>query len=404
MLNLPLSNIRIADFGWMIAGPLATRVFANFGAQVIRIESTSRIDEIRVVGAKPDGIDSPNVAGVFNDINTSKLSMTLDLNTELGLSLAKHMIEISDVVTNNFRGDRMSKWGLDYGQLKKIKPDIIALSMPMMGSDGPHQHYGGNGINIIAGAGISGITGYPHRAPVGTGSLYPDFSGNPNHAAIALLAAIRYRNRTGKGQFIDLAQYESTISLLGTSVLEYTANNKIPDRPGNKSPNMAPHSVYPCKGTDRWCAIAVSNEQEWSNFTKAIGKPEWASQSKYSTMERRKKHEEELDKKISSWTSSRDAYKIMDLLQNHGVPAGVVQDTKDLLTRDPSYTKTHVVDMAHPEVDSMKIHGETISISDVESKFDRAPLLGEHNDFVLGEILGIDESKIDDLYVSGVLR
>ena len=156
---------------------------------------------------------------------------------------------------------------------KKIKPDIIALSMPMMGSDGPHQHYGGNGINIIAGAGISGITGYPHRAPVGTGSLYPDFSGNPNHAAIALLAAIRYRNRTGKGQFIDLAQYESTISLLGTSVLEYTVNNKVPDRPGNKSPNMAPHSVYPCKGTDRWCAIAVSNEQEWSNFTKAIEKP-----------------------------------------------------------------------------------------------------------------------------------
>jgi crotonobetainyl-CoA:carnitine CoA-transferase CaiB-like acyl-CoA transferase len=167
---------------------------------------------------------------------------------------------------------------------------------------------------------------------------------------------------------------------------------------------MAPHNVYRCKGTDRWCAIAISNEEEWKSLKKAIGRPEWAEQTIYSTMEQRKKHEEKLDEKISSWTSSRKAYEIMDLLQNHGVAAGVVQDTKDLLTRDTSFTKTHVIDMAHPEVDSMKIHGETISISDVESKFDRAPLLGEHNDFVLGELLGIDESEIDDLYVSGVLR
>lgn len=402
--RLPLSNIRIADFGWMIAGPLATRVFANFGAEVIRIESGSRIDEIRVVGARPEGIESPNVAGVFNDINTSKLSMTLDLNTDEGLSLAKNVIEISDVVTNNFRGDRMGKWGLDYDNLKKIKPDIIALSMPMMGSDGPHQDYGGNGINIIAGAGISSITGYPDKAPVGTGSLYPDFSGNPNHASIALLAAIRYRNRTGKGQFIDLAQYESTVSLLGTSILEYTANGKLPDRPGNRSQNMAPHNVYRCKGMDRWCAIAVSTEEEWQNLKKVLGELEWMNQPKFANFNQRKANEEELDEGISNWTSNKDAYEVMNLLQSHGVPAGVVQDTEDLLKRDKSFTDTHVIDMPHPEIDSMKVHGETISMSGVTPKVDRAPLLGEHTEYILGDLLGVAESKIDDLYVSGVLK
>ena len=402
--NLPLSNIRIADFGWMIAGPLTTRVFANYGAEVIRIESSSRIDEIRVVGARPFVNESPNQAGVFNDINTSKLSMTLDLNTPKGLDLAKQVIEISDIVSNNFRGDRMAKWGLDYANLKKIKPDIILLSMPMTGSDGPHQEYGGNGISIIAGAGISGITGFPERPPVGTGSLYPDFSGNPSHGALALLAALRHKNKTGKGQFIDLAQTESTAALLGTSMLEYTVNNKIPVRPGNTSKNACPHNVYKCIGTDRWCAIAVTTNNQWRNLKHALANPTWMRNTQYDSLEGRLKNESTIDKKLSDWAISKNDYVVMEMLQQKGVPAGVVQTTKDLLENDKGYMKNHVIKLDHPEMTTMTLHGETIKISDTENTFTRAPLLGEHTDYVLGDLLGLSQNSINDDYVTGILK
>jgi crotonobetainyl-CoA:carnitine CoA-transferase CaiB-like acyl-CoA transferase len=402
--HLPLSGIRVADFGWMIAGPLATRPLANFGAEVIRIESSARIDEIRSGGPRPEGNTSPNVAGVFNDCNTSKLSMTVNLGSPEGIDLAKQVISVSDVVTNNFRGDRMGRWGLAYEDLVKIKPDIIMLGMAMMGATGIHQGYGGNGINIIAGAGISGITGAPDRPPVGTGSLYPDFSGNPNHATLAVLAALRHRNRTGRGQFIDLAQYESTISLLGTSVLEYTALDTVPVRPGNRSRWAAPHGVYRCAGDDRWCALAVETEEEWTGMRRAMGDPTWASESRFQTVGGRKQHEDDLDGLIEVWTNDQEDLEVMRKLQEHGVSAGVVQNTKDLVENDPGFRKRHLRVMDHPEVGEMTIHGETISISGVEPIVELAPPMGEHTEFVLQEILGLENSRVNELYVDGVLQ
>ena len=402
--QLPLSGIRIADFGWMIAGPLATRVFGNFGADVIRIESTARIDEIRVVGARPFKEESPNVAGVFNDINTSKRSITLNLGTDEGLELAKQIIQISDVVSNNFRGDRMGKWGLDYENLKKIKPDVILISMPTSGSDGPHKEYGGNGINIIAGAGISGITGFPERPPVGTGSLYPDFAGNPNHAALAILAAIRHRNHTGEGQFIDLSQTESTASLLGTNFLEYTANNFVPERPGNSSNSMSPHGVFPCEGNDRWIAITITNNKEWHQLINLMNNPIWANNPDFETFEGRKKSESEIHKHIQNWTKNQKEYPLMKLLQSTGIPAGVIQTTKDLLENDPGFTESHVHRFSHPEVDTITVHKETINISNTEPVFKRAPLIGEDTDQILNNLLGLKESHINDLYIKEILK
>tara|TARA_A100001037_G_scaffold298915_1_gene323522 strand:+ start:1950 stop:3173 length:1224 start_codon:yes stop_codon:yes gene_type:complete len=402
--QLPLSGIRIADFGWMIAGPLATRVFGNFGADVIRIESTARIDEIRVVGARPFKEESPNVAGVFNDINTSKRSITLNLGTDEGLELAKQIIQISDVVSNNFRGDRMGKWGLDYENLKKIKPDVILISMPTSGSDGPHKEYGGNGINIIAGAGISGITGFPERPPVGTGSLYPDFAGNPNHAALAILAAIRHRNHTGEGQFIDLSQTESTASLLGTNFLEYTANKIVPERLGNSSNHMSPHGVFPCEGKDRWIAITITNNKEWHQLINLMDNPMWANNPDFETFEGRKKSESEIHKHIQNWTKNQKEYPLMKLLQSNGIPAGVIQTTKDLLENDPGFTESHVHEFSHPEVDTITVHKETINISNTEPIFKRAPLIGEDTDQILNNLLGLKESDINDLYIREILK
>ena len=401
---LPLSGIRVADFCWLIAGPLATRPLANFGAEVIRIESAARIDEIRTLGPRPEGSLSTNVAGVFNDCNTSKLSVTVDLNTPQGIDIAKRVVSVSDIVTNNFRGDRMGRWGLEYDDLVKLKPDIIMLSMPMMGTTGVHKHYGGNGINIIAGAGISGITGFPERAPVGTGSLYPDFSGNPNHATLALLAALRYRNRTGKGQFIDLAQYESTISMLGTSVLQYTTLDSLPVRPGNRSNWAAPHGVYRCAGDDRWCAIAVENEDEWHGLCRATGDPPWTKDTRFQTLAGRKEHEDEMDRLIEEWTSGMAAHDVMTRLQRHGVSAGVVQDTRDLVENDAGYRERHIRLLDNPEAGTMTTHGETISISGVEPKLQLSPQLGEHTEYILKDLLGMDEADVDQLYVDDVLR
>ena len=402
--NLPLRGIRVADFSWMIAGPLTTRVMANYGAEVIRIESAARYDTIRTGGPHPEGNMSPNTAGVFNDCNTSKLSLALDLGSPEGLDVAKDIVAVSDVVTNSFRGDRMGRWGMAYEDLVKIKPDIIMLSMPMMGTTGVHQRYGGNGINIIAGAGISSITGFPERAPVGTGSLYPDFAGNPNHAGLAVLAALRHRNRTGKGQFIDLAQYESTIALLGTSVLQYTAGGALPPRPGNRSNFAAPQGVYRCAGDDRWCAIAVETEDEWQGLVRAMGDPEWAHENRFQTVTGRRKHHDDLDRLIEDWTSVREPYDVMNTLQAQGTPAGVVQDSDDLLNNDEAYRERHVLVMDHPETEPMTTHGEPIMMSGLEPVVGRAPLMGEHTEYVLKELLAVDETDVDQLYVDGVLR
>ncbi|MDP6452950.1 MAG: CoA transferase [SAR202 cluster bacterium] len=402
--RLPLSGIRVADFGWMIAGPLATRPLANFGAEVIRIESTARIDEIRALGPRPEGNTSPNVAGVFNDCNTSKLSMTINLGTPEGIDLAKQVVSVSDVVTNNFRGDRMGRWGLAYEDLVKLKPDIIMLGMAMMGTTGVHRDYGGNGLNIIAGAGISGITGLPDQPPVGTGSLYPDFSGNPNHATLAVLAALRHRNRTGRGQFIDLAQYESTISLLGASVLQYTTLGSVPVRPGNRSSWAAPHGVYRCAGDDRWCAIAVETEDEWEGLRRALGEPNWSAEDRFQTVDGRKKHEDDLDGLIEAWTRDLQDQEVMRRLQRHGVSAGVVQNSQDLVENDPGFRNRHIRVMDHPEVGDMTLHGETISISGVDPVVKLAPPMGEHTEYVLKEVLGLPETAVNELYVDGILH
>lgn len=404
LVSMPLSGIRVADFCWMIAGPLATRVLANFGAEVIRIESSARTDIIREQGVFPDDISGPNASGVFNDCNTSKLSLSVDIKTPDGIDIVKSVVSVSDIVVNNFRGDQMDKWGLGYEDLVKLKPDIIMISMPMMGTTGVHQRYGGNGKNIIALAGISGITGFPDRAPVGSDSLYPDFSSNPNHAAVALLAALRYRNRTGKGQFIDLSQYESTMSLLGTSMLEYTALNRMPPRFGNRSEWAAPHGVYLCAGEDRWCAIAVETQEEWSGLCLALGNPPWCAESRFQTLTGRKEHEDEMDHLIEDWTSGLEAKDVMTRLQKHGVPAGVVQNNRDLLENDARYRQRHIRFLDHPEAGTMATHGEPISISGVEPMIQRSPLLGEHTDGILTELLGMESFNVDRLYVEGVLR
>jgi benzylsuccinate CoA-transferase BbsF subunit len=409
--QLPLEGIRIADFGWMIAGTLGTRTLANLGAEVIRIESRARVDGIRFGGPLPNDRTNPNVSGLFNDCNLSKLSVSLNLNHPEAVELARRIVAISDAVTCNFTGTRMDRWGLGYSDLVKVKPDVIVLMMPTMGTTGPHRDYRSMGNHVAALVGINVATGFPGRPPVGPDIAYPDFSSNPNHAAFALLSAIHYRNRTGRGQFIDVSQYESTASLTGPTVLEYSATGRIPEPSGNSDPDLAPHGVFRCAddvkrpdfARERWVALVVDGDDEWSGFKRAAGNPVWAEDERFATAAGRLNGEAALNERIQDWVRNKDAYAVATLLQAHGIAAGVVQDTRDLIENDAHWAGRQLRSVTNPEAGEYHTHAEPSKFRGVDQRLIRAPSLGEHTDYVLGELLGVPEEEINRLVLAGAI-
>jgi benzylsuccinate CoA-transferase BbsF subunit len=403
--NLPLKGIRVADFGWIGVGPLCTRLLAMHGAEVVRVESRKRMDRMRNRGPFPPGRSGPNTSGRFNGMNNDKLGITLDITTQKGLELARRLISISDVLAHNFAGGVMERLGLGYEDVVKIRPDIIYISMTVMGSEGPHRGYRAFGPHISALAGINYLTGSPRRPPAGFAMAYPDFTSNPYHSALAILAALHYRHRTGRGQFIDLAQYESTICLIGPAVLEYTINGRVPERQEYRVPYAAPHGVYPCKGEDRWCAIAVTSEGEWQGLRRAMGDPAWAGEARFATFPARKENEEALNALIAEWTSQHTAEEVVELLQREGVPAGVVQDMRDLLENDPQIRhRGFYTVLDHPEAGPITYSGMAFRYSDATWRASRpAPCLGQDNRYVYEELLGLTESEVESLVEEGVI-
>ena len=399
----PLAGIRVADFGWMIAGPATSRMLADFGAEVIKIESEYRLDNIRMVGVQPAGEGSVDTNGVFNDCNTNKLSVRLNVNSPEGLSLVKEIIKRSDLVLNNYTAERMPRWGLGYEDLKTIRPDIIMLSMPVMGTAGPYRNYGSYGNGVIAYGGLNMITGEASRPPVGLGPLYSDFAG-PYLVVSALMAALQYRKRTGEGQFVDFSQVEATISLLGPSVLEYSANGRLPARAGNTSAEACPHGVYPCFGEDRWAAIAARDDSEWRALAEAMGRPELVTDERFASLEARKAHESEVDALVSDWTRDRDPWQVMHRLQARGVPAAVVEDLEDMCVRDPWLSKQHLVAVPFEEGRiSFRTHAQPLRINGEMPALRHAPAFGEHSQEVLQRLLGISDEEFERLLVEKVV-
>jgi crotonobetainyl-CoA:carnitine CoA-transferase CaiB-like acyl-CoA transferase len=408
----PLEGIRVADFFWLIAGPATSRILADFGADVIKIESQSRLDNIRTIGVQPSEPGSIDTNGVFNDCNTNKRSTTLNLGHPKGVELAKEIVRRSDVVTNNFTAERMDRWGLGYEELKKVKPDIIMLSMPVMGRSGPYRNYGSYGNGVIAFSGLCENMGFPERPPTGIAPLYSDFS-TPYFAASALLAALHHRDRTGEGQFIELAQAEATINLLGTDILEVTANGELPPRLGNRSRDYCPHGAYPCAGPatvgsaaggGRWCAIAVRSDEEWRRLCAAIGHPGLADDERYATEPARREHEDEADALIAEWTRGREAWEAMRALQAAGVASAVVEDLEDMVTRDPWLSREHLVPVSREDEGIVfTTHAQPMRLDGVTPALRRAPRFGEHNEEVLRGLLGIGDAEYAELLAKGVL-
>lgn len=401
MTHQPLAGIRVLDFCWMIAGPLTTRLLADLGAEVIKVESLARVDRIREVGVQPPGGGSTETNGVFHDGNANKTSLSLNLGSPRGVELAKELVAHCDVVTSNFTPDRMDRWGLGYEDLRAVKSDIIVASMPVMGSEGPHSSWRAVGNGVIAMSGLNAHTGFPERPPVGLGTLHSDFT-TPYFGALQIAAAIHQRNRTGEGQFIELAQYEATVHLLDTEPLEVLINGEEPARRGNRSPYYAPHGVFRCLGEDRWVAIAVRDENEWRSLCAVLALDELGARPKLLELQGRLAAADEIEAAISARTAELDDWTVADALQHAGVPASPVEDVGDLVGRDP-LGKSYLHESEHPFGHSMLQQHEPITWDGERLPVSHAPFMGEHTGEILADLLGMDEAAIAELAAEGVL-
>ncbi|MBA7507248.1 Succinyl-CoA:(R)-benzylsuccinate CoA-transferase subunit BbsF [subsurface metagenome] len=386
-----LHGIRILDFTWVLAGPYATRILADFGAEVIKIQPLM-----------PEAEGKFN-RGYYNTWNRNKLGVTLNLNKPQGVALAKKLVGISDAVVENFTPRVMANWGLDYPNLRKIKPDLIMLSMSTMGQTGPWRDYAGFGPTIQAFSGITHLTSFPGKPPLGLGYSYADHIAGLV-ACLALLGAMEYRQRTGEGQYIDVSQVEAMSSLLGSAILEHTANGKQVEPVGNGLTQAAPHGVYRCQGDDRWCAIAVFGNGEWQGFQRALGNPPWAEDRRFATFSGRLENADGLDRLVEGWTSGHTAEEVMALLQRHGVAAGVAQDASDLANDPQLRARGFFIELDHPEMGKTVSDATPIRLSDTPARYIRAaPVQGQDNDHVYKQLLGMSEGEVAEFREQGII-
>jgi benzylsuccinate CoA-transferase BbsF subunit len=399
-----LEGIKVADFGWAVVGPLTIKTLADYGAEVLLIEGRSRNPGLRVIGPYKDNVPDMDTSGAFNQSSTNKLSIAVNLAKPKGIGLAKKIVAWADIVSENMRGQAMQRMGLGYEELKKVKPDIIMLSSCMMGQTGPYTESVGYGGPLTALAGFGHITGWPDREPIGPAGPYTDFIA-PHFNTLAILAALDYRRRTGKGQYLDLSQYENGIHFMAPLVLDYFVNKRVADRKGNKLPYAVPHNAYRCQGDDRWCVIAVFTDEEWESFCKVIGNPAWTDHPKFSTLLKRKKNEDELNKLVEEWTINHSAEEVMTMMQQAGVAAGLVENAEDLQEHDPQLKHRNFYrSLEHPKQGKYVAPRSIFTVSKVTCQLQRAPLLGEHNEYILKKILGMSDKEIAELVVEGVIE
>ena len=408
-----LDGVKVADFSWFGAGPICALHLASYGATVVRIESETHIDSLRTIAPMPPGKTGYNMSGYFNNFNAGKYDLLLNMNAEGAQAIARRLIEWADVFLSNITPRVIERWGLTYDKLSEWNPKIIAAYQPMQGYDGPHRDFLGFGAVLTPITGYSYLAGSPQSKPIGVGTNYPDYVINPGHTLVAILAALHYRRRTGKGQHIECAQLESSVAPLGPAIFDYTANGVVQERAGNRIPEAAPHNAYRCIPlTDggrtmdqRWLAIACFNEGQWRALVDALDNPAWAREEKLNTLEGRKQNEADLDANISAWTADKDAYKLMSDLQSRGVPAGVVQSAREILDNDEHMRdRGYYAYLDHPETGRAAYDGPPFRLSKTPGELRwPAPLLGEHTEYVCKDLLGLNDEEIADLMVAGVL-
>jgi benzylsuccinate CoA-transferase BbsF subunit len=399
----PLAGVRVADFTWVWAGPFCTLQLAHLGAEVIRVESAHRTCVTRLLPPFADGKPGVNRSGYFNQYNQGKLSLALDLKHPEAIGVARDLVARSDIVCENFAAGVMERMGLGYQRLREVKPDVIMISLSGYGASGPEREYVSYGPAQVPLAGLSSLTGYAGWPPMHVGLSYGDPTAGL-HGAVAVLAALLHRARSGEGQYIDLSQQETCIAVVAEGVLEQSIRGHQPPRDGNRDPHMAPHGVFRSAGEQRWVAIVARDDEEWARLAGAIGAGELAADPRFASLAARKRNEDELERILSEWTRARTAEEATALLQAAGVPSFVSMSNRDLAEDDHLDEAGFFVDLEHPEVGARRHAGAPWRMSATPCDVRRpAPCLGQHSEFVLREILAYDEERIGALRRSGAL-
>ncbi len=401
--ELPLKDVKICDFMWVMAGPASTRILADLGATVVRIESPTRVDTARTLQPFLGNQLGPDSSGLFANCNAGKFGISLDLGNPAARAVVHDLVRWADVVTESFSPKAMRAWGFDYESLRKVNPGLIMLSSCLMGQTGPLAKIAGFGNMAAAISGFTNLTGWSDRPPSGVFGAYTDYIA-PRFTAMAILAALDHRRRTGQGQYIDQSQAECAIHFLGPAILDYTVNGRVDGRVGNSDAAFAPHGVYPAAGDDDWVAIVCRDDDDWRRLCGAMENEELARDARYASVAGGLEHREAIDSSIADWSRTLNRGAIESRLQSHGVPAHQVQNSADAYA-DPQFThRGHFVALDHPSLGKFTVEGPRAKLSRTPAAVRRAaPSLGQDNQHVLERILGYDEARISELVASGAL-
>ncbi|MDP6454649.1 MAG: CoA transferase [SAR202 cluster bacterium] len=403
MDSMALEGIRVVDFTWVWAGPYCTKQLADMGAEVIKIETASRVDTVRREPPHKDGVFGINRNATFSFYNRNKLGCALNLKEPGAVELLKGIIATSDVVIENFAPRVMPSLGLDYDSLKAIRPDIIMVSQSGFGGTGPYRDYVSYAEHPSNFSGLTSLSGMPDR-PFGDQTALSDQTVGLM-AAFALMSALHHRARTGEGQRIDVSQYEAVVSIIPQGVMEYSLNQHVRERNGNRDDIMAPHGVYRCQGEDQWVSIAVATDAEWAVMTEVMGQPELSQDERFSDALQRWSNQDILDQLVQDWTQGLTHYEVMNALQAVGVAAIATFTSAELMNDPHLKDRDFFVHVDHPEVGPHKLTGPPWKMSDTPGRIKRsAPLLGQDNEYVLCQLLGLSSEELGDLTQRGVAR
>ncbi len=401
MRQQPLKGIRIADFGWIYAVPHATAWMGAMGAEVIRIESSRAPDLVRFLTGT-DGVVGINRSGIFHAINTTRSSVALNLATPEAQEIARKIVLKSDIVTENFTVGNMAKYGLGYDDLNKIKPDLIMLSGTPLGQDGPFARTVGFGPTTQAFAGLCHITGYPDSFPCGIGGTWPDFAVGTG-MVFFLLAALRHRDRTGEGQYLDLSMAEMVTTMMPEAMMEFLMNGRDQGPIGNRDESMAPHGVFPTAGEDQWIAIAIASDHEFTKFCGALGVPALATDPKFARLVGRLSNVEALEREIAARTRKFARDELVAKLRELDLAAGPVYSTPELM-QDRAFTESGMLQtLKHREVGERVIPGIPVRFGGIDLDYQGAPDIGENTEDVLTNLLGYSAEEIAGLRAKDVL-
>lgn len=395
----PFSGLKVWDMSWVGVGPLTARYLADYGATVVRLDTSRRPDVLRLTPPFRDGVPGINNSHFYADYNASKLGLGLDIEHPAGKAVALELVEWCDVLLESFTPKTMAAWGMSYDDLRELNPGMVMLSTCMQGQTGPRRDYRGFGNLMAALSGFYEICGHPDRDPVPVYGAYTDFVCQ-RFAATAVIAALDHRRRTGEGQHIDLSQYEAAVQMLGAQLLAYETRGEVATREGNRSPWACPHGVYrtrDVRGHEGWVAIAVETDAQWAALRAAMGDPAWAARPDYDTLLGRKADEAAIDDELGRWTAGYDQTELVELLQP-SVPAAEVHDQTGLHLDPQVAHRGYFVRLEHSEIGPVDYDGLQAVLSRTPGRLRKpGPCVGEDSYLVLSEILGKDADEIADL-------